>query len=181
MANELLSILVPCIPERWKGFYKWEGKFKVYPCLTPKHPIGPTIGEKRDWLVQMAKGEYLCFIDDDDSIRPDGLFQIVDALKQNPDVVTFQAQFRDTIINMDLNNKVNEQYEPNLRMIQRPPWHVCVFRTEIAQRYHFPFKNYGEDWPWCEQVIKDCKTQVHIDEVLYYYNWDEKTTAAKLG
>jgi hypothetical protein len=56
---------------------------------------GETIGCKREALLRSALGEWVWFIDDDDTIAPGSLRRVVDALRDNdPDVVGFDLLYR---------------------------------------------------------------------------------------
>ena len=48
-----------------------------------------SVGEKRNKLINMAKGEYFSFIDDDDLVSEEYVDQVLRKLRKNPDVVTF--------------------------------------------------------------------------------------------
>lgn len=141
-----------------------------------------SIGLKRDALVQDSIGKYVAFVDDDDGISDDYIVKILQAAKENPDVITFKQKCIldkvECIVDFDLNNEENEPFQPN-HTIKRRPWHVCAFRGDIARKYRFPDSMYGEDWKWCEQVLKDVKTQVKIDQVIHSYIFDSEITEAK--
>ena len=51
-----------------------------------------TIGDKRNIVKAKAKGEYICFIDDDDMVSEDYLSEIFIATESNPEIITFQVQ-----------------------------------------------------------------------------------------
>jgi hypothetical protein len=58
--------------------------------LTCKDNKEITIGEKRELLYHRANGLYSFQIDDDDSIAPDAIKLILEAITQLPDCITFQ-------------------------------------------------------------------------------------------
>ena len=43
-----------------------------------------SIGSKRQRLIEVAKGDYVCFIDDDDRISPDYIEKILKAIESRP-------------------------------------------------------------------------------------------------
>src|SRR6187200_1615776 len=49
------------------------------------------LGDKRNQLVNVAQGTHVVFVDDDDRIAPRYLAAILQALRWDPDVITFQA------------------------------------------------------------------------------------------
>lgn len=194
MKQPKLSILIPTIPSRldqFKVIYEkidLQARDRNVEILWVGDNKKRSIGLKRDALVQISKGEYVAFVDDDDDVSTDYIIKLLQAIEQFPDVITFrQLSYYDKthcIINFDLHNSVNEPFKPvglteNPLTIKRRPFHVCAFRGDIARRYHFPDKMWGEDWEWCEQVLKDVKTQVHIDEILHIYRFNTEVTEAR--
>lgn len=134
---------------------------------------GPSIGKKREALVQRADGKYLCFLDDDETIAPNYLETIVRLCHKNADVVTFRnfttTDFYWTVVDMSLENEINEEANPD-RIVRRRPWHICPVKSEYAKLYSFPDTNYGEDWTWFEKVLKHCENESHTDAILHAYN-----------
>jgi glycosyltransferase involved in cell wall biosynthesis len=56
-----------------------------------------SVGEKRNLLMSMAKGEYMCFVDDDDRVTHNYVEAIMGDLLQHPnkDVYTFKVSYSD--------------------------------------------------------------------------------------
>lgn len=194
MSQPALSILIPSIPLRIKKFTAIFDKINLQAKDRNVEVLGlfdnkrRSIGLKRDALMQMSRGEYVCFVDDDDDVSADYIVKLLQGIEQKPDVITFkQHSYYDQthcIVNFDLHNSVNEPFKPvnlgeNPYTIKRRPFHVCGFRGDIARRYRFPDLMYGEDWDWCVQALNDVKTQVHIDEVLHIYKFDTEITEAR--
>ena len=188
MKTPIFSILTPSVPERSSNIEKLYKKLasqignKNIEHITLIDNKKRSIGAKREDLVSLARGKYLAFVDDDDDISDDYVDSIIEATNHSPDVITFkQSCYVNknpvSIINFSLKNKVNEEYFPNI-IINRMPFHVCAWKTELAQKYKFSDKNYSEDWFWAEQLIKEAKTEYHIDKILhsYIYNDDKTTT-----
>jgi hypothetical protein len=195
----ILSILIPTIPEREDMLSNLLHNLLLQiDDLSTWHPTlgevqlhfddrasflngGPSIGEKRHWLVCHAKGKYLCFLDDDEDIAPNYIETLVRLCQNNSDVVTFRSlaknDFYWTIIDMSLQNKLNEEANPD-RIIKRPPWHVCPVKSEYAKQYNFEDLNYGEDWNWFEKVLRHCRTESHTDAVLHCYQHSSKHSEA---
>lgn len=194
MKQPKLSILIPTIPsrdEKFKVLYEkleQQTKDRDVEILWVGDNKKRSIGLKRDALVQISRGEYVSFVDDDDEVSTDYVVKILQAIPQFPDVITFkQLSYYDKthcIVNFDLHHSVNEPFKPKgltekPDTIKRRPFHVCAFRGDIARWHHFPDLMYGEDWAWCEKVLKDVKTQVHIDEILHTYRFNSEITEAK--
>jgi len=135
-----------------------------------------TIGEKRNWLLDKADGEYLCFFDDDDMPTNNYIELIIKALESKPDccslkgIITFDGQnpevFEHSIKYREwkTTQNTNPKYE-------RPPNHLNVIKSEIAKRFQFPEINHGEDSQWSEAILKSglIKIESYIEEVIYHY------------
>lgn len=188
MSSEKLSILIPTIPERSHLFGDLYAKLRtqieklpvplggveIYYLETPKFIYGGlSVGKKREALINMAKGEYLCFVDDDETIAPNYIEQLVRLCNIGADIVTFKSIFKCDyywgIANMSLHHPINEQATP-YGEFKRKPFHICPVKTTIAQRCKLPDINNAEDWAYMEQVLPQCTTEVHTEQILHQYN-----------
>jgi hypothetical protein len=141
---------------------------------------GPSIGKKRESLVQRATGKYLCFLDDDEDIAPNYVETLVRLCQLDADVITFRSfaktDFYWSVIDMRLGNP-NEEATPD-RIVKRNAWHICPVKSEYAKLYPFEDTNYSEDWNWMEKVLTHCETEAHTDQILHQYNHSSKTSEA---
>lgn len=132
---------------------------------------GLSIGEKRQCLLDKAKGKYICYLDSDDWIAPNYLEALVRLCQSDMDVCTFKNMTKTSgywaVINMLLGVD-NEDATPS-KTVMRSPWHICPIRRSIAIRHSFPKTNYGEDWEWLNEVLKECETEAHSQMILHEY------------
>ena len=180
-----LSILIPSIPSRFRRFQKLFEKINAQ-ATNEVEVLGlfdnkkRSIGHKRDALVQMSKGEYVCFCDDDDGVSLDYVINLLEGVKHQTDVICFKQRCiingEECVVDFDINNE-NGEFKKD-KIIKRKPFHVCAFKGEIARKHRFPDTNYGEDWQWCELVLKDVKTQYKIEKILHTYVFDSNVTEA---
>jgi glycosyltransferase involved in cell wall biosynthesis len=143
-----------------------------------------SIGYKRDALVQIARGDYLAFADDDDVVSPYYIKHAMKAIKEAPDVdvITFKER---VIINksapmsltFELGYPQNEAVQQG-KEAKRPPWHCCFWKRELVQQFRFPDSMYGEDWAWAVQCNQVAKTSHHIDKYMRAYIYDDDVTEA---
>jgi len=192
-----LSILTPSVPSRIKdGLRNVMDKIekqikdnnlekKVEHLIVIDNKVR-TIGRKRDNLVQCAIGQYVAFVDDDDDVSDEYVLELVNAIKNNPhvDVITFKQNcfienYPKAIVNFGLNYE-NEAYVPNTEF-KRKPYHVCAWKTTLAQKYRFPSSNYGEDAGWLSQLWEVAKTEYHIDKVLHAYVHSDGNSEANVA
>lgn len=135
-----------------------------------------SIGEKRNELLKSAKGDYICFVDDDDFVSDDYIKLIIERIKNNDvDCIGFKGMFnadgRD-IKEFIHSIKYNKYYE-DANYYYRPPNHLNPIKRDIAIKYKFPTINFGEDTDWAMQICNsgELKKEHYIDKVLYYYNF----------
>jgi len=194
----VLSILMPTIPERYEMFSKLrlvidlqvKRVHKIHPTLGRVEILhddskkykdgGPTIGQKRQALLNKAGGEYVCFLDDDESVGPNYVEELLRLCYEGPDIGTFSSiskleNFWCVVI-MRLNHNENQQAFPGI--VLRKPWHACPVRRELALKAEFPTSNYGEDWVWFEEVLKHCKTEKNTTAIIHQYNHSLKVSQA---
>jgi len=136
-----------------------------------------SIGEKRNNLLQIANGEYLVFIDDDDKISDDYIKSIMDAINNNPntDCIVF-----DCYATFDKSWKVTIKYSKDFgywhagEIWTAKPSHTMVWKSSIAKKHLFKHISYKEEIDWIEEICKDIKIETRIDKVLYYYEHSGK-------
>jgi len=183
----LLSILTPAVPSRMVQLGKLCEKIAAQIGSLPvEHLVlldnkRRTIGEKRDALLRAAKGKYVAFCDDDDDVAGDYVAELMKAMVENPDVITFRqwSTINGAVgeIEFGLGN-VNEAFVAGGKA-KRNAWHVCAWRRALAILSSFPAINYGEDWAYASALctLPNLKS-AHIDKVLHFYVHDARTTEA---
>jgi glycosyltransferase involved in cell wall biosynthesis len=158
-------------------FFHFHGIFPHAEVISDARGREVPTGTKRNDLIAQAKGEYFCFVDDDDQVNDLYVTKILAAIAQAPDVVTFQGwmttngQHR-----VDWTIKLGEAYEERNGHYYRWPNHLCVFKKSLVQHIKFPDIWHGEDYKW-SVAVRDSgvlKTEVHIPEQLYWYDYKTK-------
>lgn len=131
-------------------------------------------GRKRNLLINKAKGKYIVFIDDDDMIAPTYVKDILEAAKQDPDVIVFNGIMttngqdeRKWYISKDYG------YEAKNGAYYRYPNHIVPVRRSIAVQFPFQDLKIGEDYLYATAMhqAKVLKTEVKIDKELYHYQF----------
>lgn len=137
-----------------------------------------SIGEKRNYLLGQAKGDYVCFIDDDDWVDGQYIPLILEAIEDEPDCVGM-------IGIMSTNGKNQRRFEHYIQygnyftlnqIYCRPPNHLNPIRREIAQEFEFKEINMGEDTDWAMRICKSGKleTETRIGKPIYHYRYQTK-------
>lgn len=179
-----LSILIPTLPSRDKFFVHmlsqvYSQAFKLnalrYIQVVIDDETGCSIGVKRNNLMAKARGEYLCFIDDDDRIADNYIKLVMEGIDTNPDccslngIITTDGKdpkpFRHSI-------DYAEMYERD-GVYYRPPNHLNTVRASIAKQMVFPDWQRSEDSNYCFQLRDSglLKVEYKIEPVLYYYDY----------
>lgn len=137
---------------------------------------GMTVGEKRNHLRQIAKGLYLCYIDDDDRISSDYIISIIQAMESGADVITFKGEYKDGSILKDWTINSTNVTRDTATTQYRKPNHLCPVRREIYKACPFTDKNYGEDSDYSDLINKMIKNEYHIPKKLYFYDFSAQTS-----
>ena len=134
-----------------------------------------TVGEKRNRLLQKAKGKYIAFIDDDDFVSDDYIYHLMQGVDSDVDCCSLVGE-----ISFDGKNpkkfihsiKYNSYFEKN-NVYFRPPNHLNMIRSSIAKQFKFPEKNHGEDTAFAMQICyaNVLRTEHEINSTIYYYDF----------
>ncbi len=143
-----------------------------------------SLGTKRNELVNLAKGEYVCFLDDDDDVSDDYVELIYNALKTNPDCVSCVG-----IVSMP--NHAPRKFIHSLKyhyafmkgaISCSPVYHLNTMKRSIAIQIKFPEQNYNEDTTWSKRLhdSKLLKTEVDVkdNKPIYFYQYNPATSEA---
>lgn len=136
-----------------------------------------TIGKKRNELIQMATGKYVCFIDDDDSVANNYVELLMDGIAHDVDCCSLRGVITWNGDNAELfeHSIMYDSYSTTSNAIkyERYPNHLNCIKKEICNQFKYPEINHGEDTDWATQVFKSglIKSEHYIDAVLYHYKF----------
>ena len=138
-----------------------------------------TIGHKRNWLVENAKGKYISFIDDDDWISDSYVESQAKLLRTNDydclelwGEITFNGRYPKKFTH----SIRYDRYSQKDNVYYRPPNHLNCIRKKIAEKFPFPEKNIGEDTDWAMKICRSglLKREKENTLTLYYYRYDTR-------
>ena len=201
-ASEIkFSILMLSIPERIESMtaavkHLQEqadalGQGKAVEILVLLDNRSKSISEKRNDLLQMARGKYIAFLDDDDAVSKDYMSKILTAIDQNDvDCISFNQwcslDGEPMNVEFGIGNPHGQLWRDEdgfLGDIKRPPYHMCLWRRDIAITEQFN-PVYGangqssEDIDWLMRLYPKIQTEHHIPDALHGYIYNSKTTAS---
>ena len=134
-----------------------------------------TIGEKRQALLERAKGHFVAFIDDDDWVSHDYISRVVSAIATDPD-----ADCTSLVGTMTTLGARPERFEHSLQyerwelvegVHRRCPNHLNAVKRELALQVGFVAKNHGEDSDYSERLRPLLKRETSTGSWPLYYYW----------
>lgn len=144
-----------------------------------------SVGEKRNALLDMARGDYICFLDDDDDISDDYIHQILMGVESGADVIVWWQRTvhlgknYEEMCDYDLDYEYKSgRMNKNFGLWQGKPPHTAAWKASIAKQCRFPDKDCGEDVDFAKQACILAKTQFKIPSVLttYLFNSSKSET-----
>ncbi|MFJ8544563.1 CDP-glycerol glycerophosphotransferase family protein [Streptomyces sp. NPDC093586] len=145
-------------------------------------PRNEGLGPARNAGTERATGDYLVFLDGDDTLTPDALRSIADRIKETgePDVLVYDYA-RTYVTGETVRNRaaahLREQGPAPFRLADRPgliellmvAWNKAV-RREFAEREGFAFPpGHYEDTPWSYPVLMAAESIATLDRVCVHY------------
>ena len=126
--------------------------------------------------IDIAKGEYISFIDADDMVREDYIPKILEAIKDKPDYIylsweTFGGGW-DCKVKL---KSVSDKF---------PPFNLCcwnrIYRRDMIGKVRFNEKKaVAEDAQFIREVKEEGKKKAFIPDSIYFYRTDNKNSLTK--
>ena len=202
-ASEIkFSVLMLSIPERIESMKaavthlqeqaNATGQPKSVEILVMLDNRSKSISEKRNDLLMAARGKYVAFLDDDDAVSKEYMSKILQAIDEHEgvDCISFNQWCTLDGEPMDVKFGIGNPHgqlwrdeEGFLGEIKRPPYHMCLWRRDLAITEEFR-PMYGangqstEDIDWLMRLYPKIQTEHHIDDALHGYIYNSKTTAS---
>jgi glycosyltransferase involved in cell wall biosynthesis len=185
MGIQLFSILIPTLPSRQDQFQQLYSKLteqihensldQDVEIVSFLDDGEHSVGFKRNKLIELAKGTFVAFVDDDDDVSEDYVPLICRTIKETPEIdcigikglITFGGKHPRVFIH----SVRYRDYFSRGGVYFRPPYHLNPIRRDIACRYRFEDISYSEDIDWAMRLCRDraLRREVFLDQVIYYY------------
>ncbi|WP_329121947.1 bifunctional glycosyltransferase/CDP-glycerol:glycerophosphate glycerophosphotransferase [Streptomyces sp. NBC_01465] len=145
-------------------------------------PENQGLGRARNAALARATGEYVLFLDSDDTLTPGALQAITDRLKETggPDVLVYdyaRTYWSGEAVRNERASQLTEEGPDTFRLSDRPGllkvlmvvWNKAYRREFIeSRRMTFP-PGYYEDTPWTYPVLMSAGSLTTLDRVCVHY------------
>lgn len=177
-----LSILIATIGRRNESFLRVVDELTKQAAFKPVEVIAYwnngelSIGEIRQSLIEESKGEYICFVDDDDWVPDWYCTDIVHNLGE--DYVGFEVELfeKDKKMPRVFHSIKYGIWHQDDKGYYRGITHLNPIKREIALLGEFSKQGIGEDESWARLVAPHVRTENYIDKIMYYYHHDQDET-----
>lgn len=152
---------------------KFDGLVEIVIAIDEKEN---SIGSKRNYLASKATGEYIAFIDDDDTVADNYVELLLEAMRADTDVIVFDAlRYVDGVVDKAVKYGIEygKDYHDK-KFYYRIPNHLMCVKKELALQVPFKEINFGEDSDYAKRLLPLLKTQARIDRILYSYLYNSK-------
>ncbi len=176
-----LSILICTLPDRIAMLDALLANLTTQACEEPVQIIyddreGIATGTKRNALLQMATGDYVVYIDDDDEVSDDYIQAILEAVADSPDCVGIQGTMTTDGSN-EQRWKISCGYDGWYsadNVYYRCTNHLAPVRREIALEAGFPDVYVREDFEYSMRLRGLLKSESVIERDIYHYRYRSK-------
>lgn len=155
-----------------------EGKYKRIKVIYSKKNIG--ISEASNEALKLAKGEYIAFIDHDDTIEPNALYEIVKILNLNKNIdLIYSDEDKITVNDKRFDPFFKPEFSLDLLLSCNYMCHFLVIKTKIIKELNGLRKEYdgNQDYDLILRVVEKTKNIYHIPKVLYHWRTTSKSTS----
>lgn len=171
--------------EKLRGFSLADNRVKV----VNKENGG--VSEARNVGLDIARGEYVTFVDADDYIKPKMIRDLVSKLEENKCDIAFCTRCRiyhDIEIEGDVEYSVKVFNISELNISETNTiydWSISfgkLYRRDLIGSVRFPKDiKYGEDLYFATDVWKNAKKAVYVNSAYYGYRYNQLSASFTLG
>ena len=142
------------------------------------------ISEASNTAINMAKGEFIVLVDNDDVVEKDALYYMVEALNKDKkldmiysdeDKIDFKGRYMEPHFKPD--------YSPDTLMGVNYICHICCLRKSVVDKLGGFRSEYdgSQDYDLFLRVTEVTNKIYHIEKVLYHWRQTTTSTAGYLG
>lgn len=130
-----------------------------------------SVGQKRNDLIKKARGQFICFIDDDDFIAENYLGLILNKINSGIDIVLIAIQHIENGVKKTkiMPSLYMDNLITNEVIFKTNHFHLCPHKKSIAEAVLFDNLNFAEDMIYSQKMVKYINNSQLIDEPIYIY------------
>jgi glycosyltransferase involved in cell wall biosynthesis len=146
-----------------------------------KYPVGL----KRNLLIENSNGEFVAFVDDDDWVSDTYVIDIVNIIKNNPNIDCIGMKgilVKDGMNEREFIHSIKyKKYSEDMTYYYRPPNHINPIKREIINKFKFISVNVGEDTDISMRMSNAgvLTKEYFLNKVIYHYHFSWGTTEAQ--
>lgn len=156
------------------------------------HKENGGVSSVRNLGIEMAKGEYVCFIDSDDYLHKDYLKEMVAAIEKNNADVAVCGSYRQKESGdfkqmcckenglLDNTKAMSLMFYDNA--FGAYPWNK-LYRKSIIDKYDIKYDlslRMSQDLVWVTTYMKECKKVEYVAKPLYYYRYNQNSVCRNI-
>ncbi len=155
---------------------------KIYPAIVYfKQPTNQGAGAARNKALELAKGQYVAFLDADDMWYPNKIEKQINLLKEKDGAFSYTAiqmvDMNDRVIKTKRKVKEHLDYNFLLRNTMIATSTVLIDRTILGD-FRMPLRRGGQDYATWLKLLRGGTIAYGIDEVLENYRVGNKNSLA---
>jgi GT2 family glycosyltransferase len=131
--------------------------------------------------LEMAKGEFILFLDHDDLLAPNTLYEVVQAIRAHPEVdyIYFDEDKVDERGNIRLSPFFKPDWSPEMLLATNYLTHPVIRKALFDEVGGFdPEFDGTQDWDLALRCVENTNQIVHIPKILYHWRQVSGSTSA---
>jgi GT2 family glycosyltransferase len=168
--------LDPQVREYLKGLASEDPRIKVYFRSSNGH-----ISEATNSALEMAEGEFIALLDQDDLLTEHSLVYVAEAIRENPDAGVIYSDEDKIEDGRRCDPYFKSDWDPYLMRCHNMICHLGVYRTALVRQLGGLREGFegAQDWDLALRCVDRLGDEgvIHIPKVLYHWRIHRKSTA----
>ncbi len=139
------------------------------------------ISQNTNAALELAKGEYIALLDNDDTLSQDALYRMVEMINlENADCLYSDEDKMDSEGKKHFCPHIKPDFNPQLLRSNNYICHLFMVKTELAKSVGGFLKEYdgAQDYDFILKCTERAKKISHVNHILYHWRTHESSTSA---